>query len=35
MEEEKIFAYEVVAGNREGKRPLEIPSRRCVDNIKI
>jgi hypothetical protein len=32
---EKRNAYRILVGKPEGKRPLERPRRRCVDNIKI
>jgi hypothetical protein len=32
---EKRFAYSIVVGKPEGKRPLGRPRRRWVDNIKI
>jgi len=32
---ERRITYRVLAGKPEGKSPLEIPRRRCVDNIKI
>jgi hypothetical protein len=32
---EKRNAYRVLVGNPEGKRPLERPRRRWVDNIKM
>jgi hypothetical protein len=32
---EKSYAYRILAGKPEGKRPLGIPRRRWVDNIKI
>jgi hypothetical protein len=32
---EKRNVYRVLVGKPEGKRPLERPRRRCVDNIKI
>jgi hypothetical protein len=28
-------AYRILVGKPEGKRPLERPRRRCVDNIKM
>jgi hypothetical protein len=31
----KRNAYRTLVGKSEGKRPLERPRRRCVDNIKI
>jgi hypothetical protein len=31
----KRNAYMILVGKPEGKRPLERPRRRCVDNIKI
>ena len=34
MGEEK-GAYRVLVGKPEGKRPLGIPRRRCVDNIRM
>jgi hypothetical protein len=30
---EEINAYRILVGKPEGKRPLRIPRRRCVDNI--
>jgi hypothetical protein len=33
--EEKRNAYRLLVGNPEGKRPLGIPRRRCVDNIRM
>jgi hypothetical protein len=33
--EEKRNAYRILAGKPEGKRPLEIPRHRWVDNIKM
>jgi hypothetical protein len=32
---EKRNAYRILVGKPEEKRPLGIPRRRCVDNIKI
>jgi hypothetical protein len=32
---EKKYAYRVLVGKLEGKRPLGIPRRRLVDNIKM
>jgi hypothetical protein len=32
---EKRNAYRILVGNPDGKRPLERPSRRRVDNIKM
>jgi hypothetical protein len=32
---EKRNAYRTLVGNPEGKRPLGIPRRRWVDNIKV
>jgi hypothetical protein len=32
---EKRNAYRILVGNPEGKRPLERPRRRWVDNIKM
>jgi hypothetical protein len=32
---EKKNAYRILVGKPEGKRPLERPRRRCVDNIKM
>jgi hypothetical protein len=32
---EKRNAYRMLVGNQEGKRPLGIPRRRCVDNIRM
>jgi hypothetical protein len=32
---EKRNAYRLLAGKPEGKRPLGIPRRRCVDNIRM
>jgi hypothetical protein len=32
---EKRNAYRILVGNLEGKRPLGIPRRRLVDNIKM
>jgi hypothetical protein len=32
---EKRNAYRILVGNSEGKRPLERPRRRWVDNIKM
>jgi hypothetical protein len=32
---EKRNAYRILVGNPEGKRPLGIPRRRWVDNIKM
>jgi hypothetical protein len=32
---EKMIAYRILVGKLEGKRPLETPRHRCVDNIKI
>jgi hypothetical protein len=32
---EKRNAYRILVGKPEGKRPLERPRRRCVDNIKM
>jgi hypothetical protein len=32
---EKRNAYRILAGKPEGKKPLEISRRRCVDNIKV
>jgi hypothetical protein len=32
---EKRNAYRILVGKSEGKRPLERPRRRWVDNIKI
>jgi hypothetical protein len=32
---EKRNVYRLLVGNLEGKRPLERPRRRCIDNIKI
>jgi hypothetical protein len=32
---EKRNAYRILMGKQEGKRPLERPRRRWVDNIKI
>jgi hypothetical protein len=32
---QKRTAYSILVGNPEGKRPLERPRRRCVDNIKM
>jgi hypothetical protein len=31
----KMNAYRILVGKPEGKRPLRIPRRRCVDNNKI
>jgi hypothetical protein len=31
----KRNAYRILVGKREGKRPLEIPRRMWVDNIKM
>jgi hypothetical protein len=31
----KRNAYRILMGKSEGKRPLERPRRRCVDNIKM
>jgi hypothetical protein len=33
--EEKRNAYKILVGKPEGKRPLERPRRRWVDNIKM
>jgi hypothetical protein len=33
--EEKRNAYKLLVGKQEGKRPLETPRRRWVDNIKM
>jgi hypothetical protein len=33
--EEKRTAYRILMGKPEGKRPLERPKRRWVDNIKM
>ena len=33
--EEKRFAYRVLVGNHEGKKPLKISSRRWKHNIKM
>jgi hypothetical protein len=33
--EEKENKYRILVGKPEGKRPLRIPSRRWVDNIKM
>jgi hypothetical protein len=32
---EKRNAYRILVGKPEGKKPQEIPRRRCVDNIKV
>jgi hypothetical protein len=32
---EKMNAYRILVGKAEGKRPLEAPRRRWVDNIKM
>jgi hypothetical protein len=32
---EKWYAYRILVGNPEGKRPLGRPSRRWMNNIKI
>jgi hypothetical protein len=32
---ERRNAYRILAGNRDGKRPLGRPKCKCVDNIKI
>jgi hypothetical protein len=32
---EKRYAYRIMVGNPEGKRPLGRPRRRWVDNIKM
>jgi hypothetical protein len=32
---EKMNAYRLLVGKQEGRRPLERPRRRCLDNIRM